>query len=105
MNKEIEGFIKLNESLTLDIIIRIAEDANITENDIEYIKPIIENKGKEDERYLSAWSMFITSICDYVRIPVDKVIKTIEVRSRVFEAGLPGVVVELGNCIKEEVME
>lgn len=91
----IDGFIRNNESVT-DIVIKVPKDSNITENDLEYIKP---RQINENEVEMSI-EMFMASLCDTIRIPVDDKIKTIEVKNRYYDAGLPGIIVELGNCIE-----
>lgn len=93
----LEGFIGTDDN-NIDIIIKVPKDSNISEKDLEYLKPIKINEDKVE----MALSMFIASLCDTIRVPVDNKIKTIEVKNRYYEAGLPGIIVELGNCIKVE---
>lgn len=105
MENEINGSINLGGDIPFDIYIRIQEGSNITKKDIEYLEPFIKNEGKENEIKMPATSMFFTSLCNYVKIPVDSKIKTIEVKNRIFDAGLPGIIVELGNCIETTDIE
>ncbi|MEG2246296.1 MAG: hypothetical protein RSC84_02505 [Peptostreptococcaceae bacterium] len=92
----IEGFIGIGEYVR-DIIFKVPKDSNILREDLEYIKP------KETEGI--ALDMFMASLCNTIRIPAGGQIKTIEVKNRYYEAGLPGMIVELGNCIKVENIE
>lgn len=97
----LEGSINIG-AYNLDLIINVPKDSNVEREELEYINPIISG---EDEIQEEAVQMFITAISDYIKLPVGNTIKTIEVKGKTYEAGLPGLIVELGNCIKTEDIE
>ena len=94
----LEGHINV-KYYTLDIIINVPKNSNIEKEDLEYINPIMKDDNSSQEE---AIMMLVSSISDYIKLPAGDVVKTIEVKCKTYEAGLPGLIVELGNCIKTE---
>ncbi|WP_419749291.1 hypothetical protein [Terrisporobacter petrolearius] len=94
----LEGHINIKD-YTLGIKINVPKNSNIEKEDLEYINPMMKTDDSSQEE---ATLMFISAISDYIKLPVGDVVKTIEVKGKIYEAGLPGLIVELGNCIKVE---
>ena len=92
----LEGYISIGDC-QYDLIIQVTQESNLDREEVEYLNSRIQEGGDAEEE---AGHMFMTAISDTVAIPTSSGIKTIEVKSKHFEAGLPGLVIELGNCIK-----